>query len=160
MSRIISSKKRFVLGVIAALAITTAAFAYWTTAGGGDGTADVADNATGTITLVGTIEDTDFRPGHTSEITIAATNTDPETDLRVDSTTLSNIDVTGDGTTNGGCDPAWFDSSSAPVTQGQTIEAGTTEDLDVTHSIEFLNDVDDNQDDCKGAQVTFDLDSE
>lgn len=159
MSRILS-KKRFLLGVAAALVVSVAAFAYWTTGGTGDGTADVADAATGTITLEGTIDDLDFRPGHTSDITIAATNTDLETDLRVDSTTLSAIDVINDGTANGGCDPTWFDSSEDPVTQGQTIEANTTEDLDVKHQIEFLNSESENQDDCKSATVTFTLTSE
>ena len=155
MSRIFSSKKRALLGIVAALAIATAAFAYWTTGGSGDGTADVADNATGTITLEGTIDDLDFRPGHTSDITIAATNTDPETDLRVQNTTLTNIT-----TDDAGCLPAWFVSSATPVAQNQTIEAGTTEDLNAVHTIEFLNDEDDNQDACKGAVVSFDLSSD
>ena len=151
MSRILKGRKRFLLGVAAALAVSVAAFAYWTTGGSGDGTADVADAATGTITLAGTIDDLDFRPGHTSDITIAATNTDPETDLRVQNTTLSNIT-----TDDAGCLPAWFSSSSAPVAQNQTVEAGTTEDLGAVHQITFDN-VDVNQDACKGAVVSFDL---
>ena len=63
MSRILKGKKRFLLGVAAALAVSVAAFAYWTTGGSGDGTADVADAATGTITLAGTIDDTGFPSG-------------------------------------------------------------------------------------------------
>jgi hypothetical protein len=151
MSRILKGRKRFLLGVVAALAISVAAFAYWTTGGSGDGTADVADAATGTIELEGTIADLDFRPGHTSDITVEATNTDLETDLRVQNTTLSNI--TTDAV---GCLPAWFSSSAAPVAQNQTIEANTSEDLGAVHEITF-NNVDVNQDACKGAVVSFDL---
>ena len=154
MSRILKGKKRFALGVLASLVIATAAFAYWTTLGDGDGDADVANAATGTITLAGTIVDTDFRPGHTSDITIAATNTDLETDLRVQNTTLSNIT-----TDDAGCLPAWFSSSATPVAQDQTIEANTTEDLGVVHEITF-NNVDVDQDACKGAEVSFDLSSD
>ena len=47
-------------------------------------------------------------------------------------------------------------SSSTPVAQDQTIEAGTTEDLGAVHEITFDN-VDVNQDACKGAEVSFDL---
>ena len=154
MSRILTSKKRFLLGVAAALVVSAAAFAYWTTGGSGDGTADVADAATGTIVLSGSIDDLDFRPGHTSDVTISAENTDTETDLRVQSTTLENIT-----TDDAGCLPAWFESDPDPVTQNQTIEAGQTEDLGAAHQITF-NNADANQDACKGAVVSFDLSSD
>src|SRR5688500_4187686 len=105
MSRIFSSKKRALLGIVAALAIATAAMAYWTSGGTGTGEGDVAANATGTITLLGTIDDADLRPGHTSPISLTASNTDEETDLHVTSTKIESIDVTGDGD---GCLESWF----------------------------------------------------
>ena len=159
MSRILTSKKRFLLGVAAALVVATAAFAYWTTGGSGGGEGDVAGAATGTITLDGAIDDADFRPGHTSPVSLTASNTDEETDLRVQSTTITGIEVTDEGTAHDGCLEAWFSGYGDPVTQDQTIAAGAEDvPLDDPHRITFDN-ADANQDECKGATVTFTLTS-
>lgn len=159
MSRIFRSKKRALLGVVAGVVVATAAFAYWTSGGTGNGSGDIADQATGTITLEGTIDDPDLRPGHTSPISLTATNTDPETDLYVTSTKIESILVTGDGSANGGCDELWFSDYDTAVPQGQTIEAGDEDvPLDDPHTITF-NNAAANQDDCKGATVTFVLSS-
>ena len=45
MSRILNSKKRFLLGVAASLVVAAAAFAYWTTSGGGTGTSTAGTDA-------------------------------------------------------------------------------------------------------------------
>jgi hypothetical protein len=160
MSRIISKKRVLLTAAIASLALVAVAIAYWTTNGTGSGSGSTSAQADGAITLVGVIDDATLAPGKTSPITITATNTDTKTDLRVQSTTLTDVNVVDDGTAHDGCLESWFTSSGSPVAQNQTIEADSNpvEDLNAKHSISFANDAA-NQDECKGATIEFTLSS-
>jgi hypothetical protein len=158
MSRIFG-KKRALLGIVASLAIAAAAIAYWSTSGTGSGSGSASAQADGAITLVGSIDD-GLAPGKTSPVTITATNTDAKTDLRVGSTTLTAINVVDEGTAHDGCLESWFTSSGDAVTQNQTVEADSdpAEVLNAKHSIAFANAAAD-QNECKGATITFTLSS-
>jgi hypothetical protein len=158
MSRIIT-KKRLVLGVVTSLMAATFALAYWTTTGSGTGEGDVEAGNNAAVTLAGTLDD-DLVPGRTVNLEIDATNTDTETNYFVTSTTVDSFDVVEADQVNdaGECLESWFvvDSNQA---QNQTIEPGPGEPLGASHTVEFLNDVDDNQDACKGASIDFVLSS-
>jgi hypothetical protein len=162
MSRIIT-KKRLALGAVTSLLAAAMALAYWTTTGDGTASGDVETGDTAAIALTGALDD-DLVPGRTVNLDINADNTDDETHYRVVSTTVDDFALVypagheDAGEPIAGCLESWFDVEST-VTQDQTIEAGTAEDLDDDHDVEFLNDSDANQDACKGAAMTFDLSS-
>jgi hypothetical protein len=99
MSRIFSSKKRFVLGVVAALAITTAAFAYWTTSGEDTGSATAGTDVG--VTLSGDAAD-DIYPGGNFPVTVNIANDSPDQSQRVK---YLHVDVDPAAT---GCDASWF----------------------------------------------------
>lgn len=147
MSRIIT-RKRAVLGVIAALAITAVAVAYWTTTGSGSGSGSVKA-ANGTLTLSGTIDNA-LAPGENSDVTLKASN--PGTsDLYVTSTTLSAIDAAA-----ASCPDADF-TTGGSVNQGVVVPAGATDQvLPSKHNIAFANTAN-NQDACKSSAISFSL---
>ena len=156
MSRIIT-KKRLTLGVVTSLLAAALALAFWTTTGDGTGSGDVETGAAEAIALTGTLDD-ELVPGRTVNLDIDAENTDTETHYRVVSTTVDSYDVVEANIDDAGdCLESWFDVET-PVTQDQTIEAGTTEAV-TPHTVEFLNDSVNNQDACKGASISFDLSS-
>ena len=147
MSRLLT-RKRVVAGVIAALAITAVAVAYWTTTGSGSGTGSVkATN--GTITLSGAIDNA-LAPGENSDVTIKASN--PGTsDLYVTSTTLSAINAVA-----AGCPDGDF-TTGAAVNQGVVVPAGAVDQvLPNKHNIAFANSAS-NQDACKSSSISFTL---
>lgn len=160
MSRIFGSKKkRALLGLVASLAIASAAFAYWTTTGSGTGEGDIEAGNNAAVTLAGTLDD-DLVPGRTVNLEIDATNADAETNYFVTSSTVDSFDVVeADPNDAGECLESWFVVDSNQP-QNQTIEPSATEPLGASHTVEFLNDVDDNQDACKSASIDFVLSSD
>jgi hypothetical protein len=137
-----------------AVVVATAgvAYAYWTTTGSGEGSADVAAAENGEITLEATWSADTLVPGGSESVTLFASNSDPETDLYVD-------EVSGViGTSAASCDPEWF--RFADVTGlADIIRAGASDvELSKTGTLHFDN-ADTDQDGCKGATVTLTLTS-
>ena len=154
MSRIISKKRALLTAALTSLVVVAVAIAYWTTTGSGDGTGAVA-GSNGSVELKGTIDNA-LAPGQDSDVTIVAWN-DGDTDLYVTSTTLSNIAAAGPCV-----DSDFSDSDGGTVAEGTVIPASSSEANPVTlnsHNIAFANDPDTSQDDCKDADITFDLSS-
>ena len=150
MSRFIT-RKRAVVGVVAALAITAVAVAYWTTTGSGSGSGSVKA-ANGTLTLSGTIDNA-LAPGENSDVTVKASNPGT-TDLYVTSTTLSAIAAAA-----AVCPDADF-TTGAAVNQGVIVPAGATNQvLPNKHNIAFANTAS-NQDACKSSGISFTLASD
>jgi hypothetical protein len=99
MSRIFSSKKRFVLGVVAALAITTAAFAYWTTSGEDTGSATAGTDVG--VTISGDAADAIY-PGGDFPVTVNVLNDDPDQSQHVN---YLHVDI---DPVAAACDASWF----------------------------------------------------
>ena len=152
MSRILKSKKRFVLGVVASLAIAAVAFAYWTTSGTGDGTA-----TTGTdqgVTVTGDPAD-GLYPGGSVAVT---TNIDNDSADQSQHVNYLHVTITTDAV---GCDAADFtyqadeevagsDSNPHSVLLDEEIAGGA--DLDVPGTV-FMENTAVDQDACKNADI-------
>ena len=157
MSRIISSKKRFLLGVAASLVVAAAAFAYWTTSGGGDGSATAGTDQG--VTVTGNPADGIY-PGGEVAVTTNIANDSATQSQHVNylHVTISDDDTTDD------CDPADFtykaDEAGAPAASNpysilldEEIAGGG--DYDVPAKV-FMANTNVNQDDCKNAVLTLD----
>jgi D-serine deaminase-like pyridoxal phosphate-dependent protein len=146
MSRIIKSRRALVLGVVAALGIAAAAFAYWTTSGSGSGTglvgSDVARTVNGTI-------DNALAPGGQSSVTLTA-NRDINTSYKIGAITGS---VSVDSA-HSGCQASDF-AFTGPTTV-QTVPAGSGTQTLAPGSISMTNSSS-NQDACKGATLSITL---
>jgi hypothetical protein len=141
--------KKTVAGLTAAfLIIGGGAYAFWTTTGGGTGTApNAASN--GTVTLIATFAP-GLTPGGTATVTYTASNPGTSS-LRVG--TISHVVSTSDPL----CLPADFTISN--VVSNTTVPAGSTNfALAGTGTLAFA-DTGINQDLCKSATVTLTLTS-
>jgi len=144
-----SKKMRVVVGVIALTMVAAGAYAYWTGSGSGSGTGTVADG--GTVTLTGTVA-SGLAPGLNRAVTFTALN-GSSAPIQIDTVTMDSI-VADDA----GCLPADF--SMADVTVNQQIPvSGTATALTAQGSLVMANTAE-NQDACKGAELTLTLSSE
>lgn len=153
--KFIKSKKGLVL--LATLAVAAAAaigaYAYFTSTGHGTGSASVGTNAALTITQTGSV--TGMLPdsaAHSVSYTIDNTATFSQ---NLGEVTISNI-ATSDPTH---CLASWFsanDPSAAvgTVAAGDTFTSGATTEPSIQ-----MNDSAVNQDACKNATISFDLDA-
>ena len=150
-------KKTAVLVAAGVLTVGTAggAYAYWTTTGGGSGSAANA-SSNGQITLSATF-DAGIYPGGSKTVTFYAANPGAS-DLRVGDVSLDSVSVDG-----GHANCVTNDFSMMKVGQDVTVPAGTPVASPValpnTGTLEFANDPIHSQDDCKGATITLHLTS-
>jgi hypothetical protein len=175
MSRILKSRRaKVVLGVVAALAITVAAVAYWTSSGSSTTTA-TTQAGNGTTFSFGTTNNTPsgLAPGAgVKELTGTVTNTDADTSYKLQTITATLSSVSGAGTADAN-HPAcsiddyrlsdisggdWVITSSAThtndvatLTVNSDLAASATHDFDKLGVAMF--DASTNQDTCKGATL-------
>ena len=147
----INLKKKLAAAAAAATIAGSAgiAFAYWTTTGAGEGSADVAA-ANGTLVLHASFEDGALHPGGSVPVTFTADNAS-ETDLQVG--TIHSVVSTSDP------DCLASDFSIADVVSNTVVPNGETGyALDGEGTLVFANSAL-NQDACKGATITLTLTS-
>jgi hypothetical protein len=147
--------RRFIpvaIALVAVIAVSGVAYAYWTAGGTGTGTGSMAPAASVTVTQVNTL--TGMFPGDAAQTTQVTVH-NPSATQPVHVTTVSISNVTTDKT---GCTVADF-SVGAAVTPwtaaGTDIATGGTTATVAGPTIHFFNDTTRNQDACKGAAVTL-----
>ena len=148
-------KLAVVAGVVALMAIATAAFAYWTTNGTGsdNALAGSAGNYTVAVTL-----DPGIHPG--GNVGVAGTITNNTTsDLQVHTISIDPAYAASNGVTfdagHSSCNALWFHFSGTVTGGTQTLTAGggSTPYTGTLSMDESLT----NQDACQGADVTLHL---
>jgi hypothetical protein len=140
------TKRSLFLAIVAVLALSAGALAYWTTTGAGGGTGTVAASG-GTLTLTASIDTpANMYPGGSSNVTYTATNPG-STSLRVAAVTTT-VDAAA-----AGCADGDFDVTSA--TQNVTVAPGATVTLPTKGVLSFANDATNSQDACKGTGLTL-----
>jgi uncharacterized glyoxalase superfamily protein PhnB len=147
------TKKNKVLAAAGALALVagggSAAIAYWTTTGSGSGEAtNSAGN--GTVTLHANFTG-ELTPGDSRTVTYTADNADPHTSTKVGALTATVATNVAE------CLPAWFDVTA--VTSGTTVAANSTGTSVGTGTLTFNDEAEVNQNACKGALVTVNVNS-
>ena len=132
------------LAVTAGVALTaSAAFAYWTTSGGGSGSASVGDASAVTVNQTSPISD--LYPGGASKA-LSGTFTNPGHPAHVASVTAS---VTATGVA--GCDADDFViGGSSLIPDAEVVTGSTWSGLNVSMTDTALN-----QDACKNASLTI-----
>ncbi len=156
MSRILKSKKRFLLGVAASLVVATAAFAYWTTSGDGTGTSTAGTDKG--FTISGNPADGIY-PGGNVAVT---TNVDNDSATQSQRARYLHVSIADDSTTDA-CSPADFTYKLDEDTGGTAAnpysfllddEIEGAGDNDYAAKV-FMANTSSNQDDCKGAVLTL-----
>ncbi len=144
------SKRRFIpvaVALIAILAISGAAYAYWTSSGTGSGTGSTADGVT---SLTASSPDLDaMYPGDTDQDIVITVHNPTSQTVYVTSVAVT---VTTD---KDGCTAADFTLTGAPVAVGAEIGAGADLVLTGVPTIKFFDDPVRNQDVCQNAAVTL-----
>lgn len=140
--------KPVVLALAAAILMVSAvgAYAYWTSAGGGEGTAEtgVSDD----IVVVQTSTITGMGPG------IAAQTLSGNFDNSSDGPSyVDTVTVVVDGTDQAGCTADDYTITGSPMTVADEVAAGDAQGAWTGATIAFLNDPTRNQDACQGATV-------
>jgi hypothetical protein len=137
-----SKRTWVVIGVVLAIAMSAiGAFAYFTAAGSGSGTADVG--AASAIVITSDANLTDLYPGGVDE-SVAVHVANPGSGQQyVD-------DVSGTVADNGGCLGSWFEVDTIDL--NQNIAPGAT--VDTTTAVR-MNDSGSNQNACQNATVTI-----
>jgi hypothetical protein len=153
MSRIITKRRaRIALTVAGVLAVAVAALAYWTTSGGGSGTASVGTDAGVTINPV--TFDGALYPGGSTTVHFTVNNTSADAPVKFHDV----IADTSGGNTNGisglpvGCSASDFHFSA--TTGDQEIAKGGTYSSTGTLSMDNSTS---NQDACKGQSPVVHL---
>ena len=144
-------KKKLVAGaaVVALAAGATAAFAYWTSAGSGSGTGTAALSNGDSLTLHGTFPADTLEPGGQASISFTADNSSATEDAGVTTIVASNIQATG------GCDASAFHIADTP--ENEIVPAGASAYALATDGTITMDNTSANQDNCKGATISFDL---
>lgn len=141
-----------VLGIIAVLAISGLAIAYWTTTGSGSGSGSVAAS-NGTLTLHGSISSA-LTPGGESAVTFSADNAGTSS-LQVG--TVHAVVSIDEEHANAGCKASDF--TIADTAENQVIAAGAKEVALAHNGSITMADTSGNQDACKGASISLELSS-
>lgn len=143
----VSRKVKVAVGVaVACLAISGAAFAYFTTTGSGTAAGSVGTSTE--LVISGTVTDVLY-PGTSSEVTFAVNN-DSDGNQYVGTITLVSVTASDPG-----CLGAWF--SMADIVANQDIDPGG-EAITATGTLTMENAAT-NQDACKLATLTLNLTS-
>ncbi len=147
--KLIKNKRALtVLSAIAVLAVAGIAVAFWTASGSGSGTGAVA-SSNGELTLHGTISE-ELNPGKTSPVTFTADNSGTSS-LQV-GTVHAVV-----STDKVGCEVSDF--TIADTVENQTIAAGASKVALTNDGSITMTDSAENQDACKGAEITLTLTS-
>jgi hypothetical protein len=141
------NKKTAAITVVAVLAVSAAAFGYWTTTGGGTGTGTVGSDTTRTVT--GTIA-AGLTPGGSEAVTLTA-NKDANTTYRIGA--ITGI-VTATSNNGGTCSSSDFHFTGPGA--DETVVAGTGTQALTSGSVAMDN-TSANQDGCKGASLSVAL---
>jgi hypothetical protein len=148
MSAIRSKPVVLVAAVALVLLTAVGAFAYWTSAGGGEGTA-----ATGTsddLVVVQTSTITDMGPG------IAAQTLSGNFDNSSGGPSyVGDVTVVVDGTDQVDCTADDYTITGSPMTVDAEVPDGDAQGAWTGAAIAFANDTARNQDACQGATVTL-----
>ncbi|HVL31661.1 MAG TPA: hypothetical protein VM299_05450 [Solirubrobacteraceae bacterium] len=148
------TRKRSVIGALAALLLAgAAAFAYWTSSGSGTGTAEA--DTTVALTVKQTTTLSAMYPGDSAQ-TISGNFDNPNPGpVYVGTVTASISSVTkASGAPSGTCDASDFTLASAAMTVNAEVPAGTAKGSWTGATIKFNNKAT-NQDACKGATVNL-----
>lgn len=149
------TKKRttVIIAVIGAVAMASAAFAYWTA--GGTGTGSAATGTSTALTAVQTSVVTGMYPGDSAQ-TLSGTFNNPNSGpAYVASVTASIASVTkATGAPAGTCDATDYTLGAATMTVGAEVATGTAKGAWTGATIKFNNKTV-NQDACKGATVNL-----
>ena len=150
----VSHKRKAIVGVIAALAVAGAAFAYWTGGGSGNGSAATSPGASG-ITVTQTTTPTGLYPGGPTAALAGKfnnTNSGPvyvnDVDATIGTVTGPNIDATHP------CTASDYQINGFPVSVDAQVPSGTDQGAWSGASIQLLNSGA-NQDGCKDATVNI-----
>ena len=141
-----------VLGAIAVLAVAGIAVAFWTASGSGSGTGTVA-SSNGELVLHGSIAP-GLTPGGEEAVSFTADNTNSSS-LQVG--TVKAVVSIDEEHAEAGCKASDF--SIADTVENQTIPAKTTGVALSNDGSITMTDSAENQDGCKGAEITLTLTS-
>ena len=143
------TRRKLFIGVLVALVLPVAAFAYWTSTGSGTGSASV-DNPTGSVALKATITGS-LVPGGTTPVALTASNP-TNSDVRLGTVKLTSVAVDA---AHAGCSTADF--TMADVAENTTVAKGASNaPLPAQGTLAMANTAA-NQDACKGATLTLTL---
>jgi hypothetical protein len=152
MFRILTKRRLVILTSAAALALAGIAYAFFSSTGGGTGSAGVGSAATA-LTLHGSITGS-LSPGGSKDVTLTADNTNgADVKLGSVSGTVS-VDQTH---VDAGCDASNFTFTGA--TENQNIPANTNGVALTNNGSVSMPTSSSNQDVCQGAQLTLNLSS-
>lgn len=146
MPRLTNKKKVVVLA--AAMVLTGgAAYAYWTQSGGGTGTATTGTTTAVVVNQTNTV--TGLFPGGPAQA--LSGDFDNPSGAEV---TVGAVAATVTGTSEVGCDPAWYSISGTGTPASQVLTAGNDVGGWSGLNVALLNDAA-NQDACKLASITI-----
>jgi hypothetical protein len=159
MKRFLARKRTAVLGILALLAISGAAFAYWTTSGTGQATATTGGGHG--VTVNPTVPAGMYPGAPAADINFSITNPGPGTAYVTSvSASITNADVVGNGSGPVPCDASDFAITQAPSAINQDLAVGSTSFTGAqTPKITMVNKPGQNQNDCKNASVTVHIDA-
>ena len=150
------TKKRttVILAILGAIAVASAAIAYWTAGGAGTGSAATGAGFT-PLTAVQTSTVSNMFPGDTAQ-TLTGNFTNPNAGpAYVATVTASIVSVTkATGAAPGTCDATDYTLANAAMTVNAEVLAGTARGAWTGATIKFFN-KSTNQDQCKGATVNL-----
>jgi hypothetical protein len=148
-------QRSVVLAVIAVLALTGGAVAYWTASGAGTGSGDAA-GAQQALTVNQTTTLAAMYPGDSPQ-TLSGNFDNPNPGpIRVGTVTVSIASVTkAAGAVAGTCDASDFTLANAAMTVNAEVPSGDGQGSWTGATIKFNNKAGANQDQCKGATVNL-----
>lgn len=148
--RLFTKKRAVILGVVAAMAFSAAAVAYFTTGGSGSGSATVGTSSSALITQTNTLAA--LYPTTSQAVNLNIKNTGTGSQF-VNKVHLESIAVDA---THPTCDVSSSGANAAftmaDVTVGETLAAGATTSKSGSLA---MNDTGVNQDSCQGATLTL-----
>ncbi len=156
MFQLVKKQKRsFALAVVAVLALTGGAIAYWTASGAGTGTGDAA-GAQQALTVNQTTSLAAMYPGDSAQTLSGDFDNANPGPIRVGTVTVSIASVTkAVGAVAGTCDASDFTLAGAAMTVNAEVPNGDGQGSWSGATIKFNNKAGANQDQCKGATVSL-----
>jgi hypothetical protein len=148
--RVFTKKRAVILGVVAAMAFSAAAIAYFTTGGSGTGSATVGTASSALITQTNTL--TALYPNTSQAVNLDIKNTGSGSQF-VNAVHLDNITAdAGHATCDVSSSGANAAFAMADVTVNETLAAGATTSKSGSLA---MNDTGVSQDSCQGATLTL-----
>ena len=147
-------RRPLVVGALIALALTGAAYAYWTAGGSGTGTAQAGDVVALTANQTSTL--TAMYPGDSAQ-TITGNFDNPNSgSVYVSNVVVSIASVAkAPGAVAGTCDASDFTLADRTMAVGEQVPSGTGVGAFSGATIKFNNKANANQDACKNATVNL-----